>query len=212
MQLSNLKTRIRTMTALVCLPLVAGAAFAQDTDGTDGMEMSEGAIEQSDTGALQNAVVVTVGDAEIVGADVMTVINMMPQEMQSQPSETLVPMAIEQLILRELIVAEARSEDLSEDPDVIALVEGDAQAPEEDAMVQVWLDRELSDVVTDEAVQDLYDEAAEQQDLPPLEEARPQIEQALIQQAIQDIRNDLEEDVEVVFYDESGEPLEQAEE
>ncbi|MCA1777650.1 MAG: hypothetical protein LC676_19175 [Loktanella sp.] len=212
MQLSNLKTRIRTMTALVCLPLVAGAAFAQDTDGTDGMEMSEGAIEQSDTGALQDAVVVTVGDAEIVGADVMTVINMMPQEMQSQPSETLVPMAIEQLILRELIVAEARSEDLSEDPDVIALVEGDAQAPEEDAMVQVWLDRELSDVVTDEAVQDLYDEAAEQQDLPPLEEARPQIEQALIQQAIQDIRNDLEEDVEVVFYDESGEPLEQAEE
>lgn len=212
MQLSNLKTRIRTMTALVCLPLVAGAAFAQDTDGTNGMEMSEGAIEQSDTGALQDAVVVTVGDAEIVGADVMTVINMMPQEMQSQPSETLVPMAIEQLILRELIVAEARSEDLSEDPDVIALVEGDAQAPEEDAMVQVWLDRELSDVVTDEAVQDLYDEAAEQQDLPPLEEARPQIEQALIQQAIQDIRNDLEEDVEVVFYDESGEPLEQAEE
>lgn len=212
MQLSNLKTRIRTMTALVCLPLVAGAAFAQDTDGTDGTEMSEGAIEQSDTGALQDAVVVTVGDAEIVGADVMTVINMMPQEMQSQPSETLVPMAIEQLILRELIVAEARSEDLSEDPDVIALVEGDAQAPEEDAMVQVWLDRELSDVVTDEAVQDLYDEAAEQQDLPPLEEARPQIEQALIQQAIQDIRNDLEEDVEVVFYDESGEPLEQAEE
>ncbi len=212
MQLSNLKTRIRTMTALVCLPLVAGAAFAQETDGTDGMEMSEGAIEQSDAGALQDSVVVTVGDAEILGADVMTVINMMPQQMQSQPSETLVPMAIEQLILRELIVAEARSEDLSEDPDVIALVEGEAQAPEEDAMVQVWLDRELADVVTDEAVQDLYDEAAAQQDLPPLEEARPQIEQALIQQAIQDIRIDLEEDVDVVFYDASGEPLEQADE
>lgn len=210
MQLLNLKTRIRTMAALMCLPLVTGATFAQEADGTDGMEMSEGAIEQSDTSALQDAVVVTVGDAEILGSDVMTVINMMPQQMQSQPSETLVPMAIEQLILRELIVAEARSEDLSEDPDVIALVEGEAQAPEEDAMVQVWLDRELSDVVTDEAVQDLYDEAAGQQELPPLEEARPQIEQALIQQAIQDIRIDLQEDVDVVFYDASGEPLEQA--
>jgi len=76
-------------------------------------------------------------------------------------------------------------------------------------MVQVWLDRELADVVTDEAVQDLYDEAEGQQDLPPLDEARPQIEQALVQQAIQDIRIDLEQDVEVVFYDESGQPLEQ---
>jgi len=209
MQLSNFKTRARTMTAALCLPLLAGAAFAQDTDAADDTEMSEGAMEQSDAGALQEAVVVTVGDAEIRGSDVMMVIGMMPAQMQSQPPETLVPMALEQLILRELIVAEARTENLSEDPDVIALVEGEAQAPEEDAMVQVWLDRELADVVTDEAVQDLYDEAEGQQDLPPLDEARPQIEQALVQQAIQDIRIDLEQDVEVVFYDESGQPLEQ---
>jgi len=118
MQLSNFKTRARTMTAALCLPLLAGAAFAQDTDAADDTEMSEGAMEQSDAGALQEAVVVTVGDAEIRGSDVMMVIGMMPAQMQSQPPETLVPMALEQLILRELIVAEARTENLSEDPDV----------------------------------------------------------------------------------------------
>ena len=124
----------------------------------------------------------------------------------------LVPMALQQLILRELILAEARAQNLAEDPDVVALVEGSMQAAEEDAMVKIWLDRELADVVSDETVRQVYEQAQGQQDLPPLEEARPQIEQMLVQQAMQEIQTRLRQGAEIVLYDPTGRPMEQPQE
>ena len=141
----------------------------------------------------------------------MTVIGMLPPQLQSQPPQMLVPMALEQLILRELILEEARGQNLAEDPEVQALVENSAQTAEEDAMVQIWLDREMAGVVTDEAVQQVYKGAQAQgaQNLPPVEDVRPQIEQHLRQQAMQDIQMRLREGADVVFYDPTGRPMEQ---
>ena len=52
-----------------------------------------------------------------------------------------------------------------------------------------WLDREMANVVTDEAVQQVCADAQAQgqQDLPPMDALRPQVEQHLRQQAMQDL-------------------------
>ncbi len=207
--------------ALLSVPFAGGAALAQESNGTDQTQQSQETAQrssqpatgsgQTEGGPQQDQVVATVGETEIRGSDVMTVIGLLPPQMQSQPPQMLVPMALQQLILRELILEEARAQNLSDDPDVVALVEGSAQTAEEDAMVKVWLDRELADVVTDESVQQVYEQAQAQgqQDLPPIEEARPQIEQLLMQQAMQEIQSRLRQGAEIVLYDPAGQPVEQ---
>ena len=151
----------------------------------------------------------TVGGAEIRGSDVLTVIGMLPPQLQSQSPDMLVPIALEQLIMRELSLEKARSQNLAEDPEVVSLVTGSTQAAEKDAMVQVWLDRELAKTVTDEAIQKSYDEAQQgQKDFPPLEAVRPQIEQHLRRQALEELRTQLREGADIVLYDPTGKPVE----
>ncbi len=156
-----------------------------------------------------DALIATVGDAEIRGSDVMTAIGALPPRLRTQQPDLLVPLAVEQLVLRELILDRARQENLAEDPDVRQLVDEAAQLAEEDAMVQVWLQRELDERVTDQAVEQSYAQAqaTTQQELPPLDEVRPQIEQTLRQQAIAEISNELRQGAEVTFYDASGSPV-----
>ena len=227
MRMPNSNMRSTAIAAFLSLPLASGAAFAQQSQQTGQTDQSttpsqdtaqQQSSSQSATGSGQAAgsqqedsVVATVGDAEIRGSDVMTVIGMLPPQLQSQPPQMLVPMALEQLILRELILEEARGQSLADDPEVVALVENSTQTAEEDAMVQVWLDRQMANVVTDEAVQQVYEGAQAQgaQGLPPIEEVRPQIEQHLRQQAMQDIQMRLRQGADVVLYDPTGRPLEQ---
>lgn len=214
MKIMNTRMCSTALAAVLGLSLGAGAALAQQAQETPDSQQQRA---QSDTGAGQvdgapqgDAVVATVGDAEILGSDVMFIIGLLPPQMQSQPPETLVPVALSQLILRELILEEAREQNLAEDPEVIALVETAGEEAEEDAMVQVWIDREMADVVTDEAVQQAYETAqAQGQELPPLEEIRPQIEQFLRQQAMQEIQAELRQGADIVLYDATGRPLEQ---
>ncbi|WP_375259446.1 hypothetical protein [Citreimonas sp.] len=176
----------------------AGDGTAQSMDGSDGAD-----------GQQPDAVVATVGGTEIRGSDLMSAIGALPPQMQQQPPQMLIPMALEQLILRELVLAEARSQNLQDDPEVIALVEREAQTTEDNALVQIWLQREMEGAVTDEAVQQTYDQAVAegQQNLPPLAQVRPQIEQFLRQQAMQDIQTRLREGADVVFYDPTGNPI-----
>lgn len=230
MSMTNSKVNNTAIAALLSLSLASGAGFAQQSQDTDpaSTDQAQDSAQQQDspqqqssqlpTGSEQptadqqaDAVVATVGGSEIRGSDVMTVIGMLPPQLQSQPPQMLVPMALQQLILRELIIEEARSQNLADDPEVVALVESSSQEAEEDAMVQVWLDREMENVVTDEAVQQAYEDAQAQgeQELPPLEEVRPQIEQHLQQQAMQDIQARLRQDAEIVLYDPTGRPVEQ---
>ncbi|MDX5414209.1 MAG: SurA N-terminal domain-containing protein [Rhodobacterales bacterium] len=231
MKLTKLHLQGTAIAAVLSLPLMGGAALAQQSQSTDqdaaptasapatNAEQTNSAQEGSgQTGAEQagdtqgqDSVLATVGDAEIRGSDVMMVIEKLPPQLQSQPTQMLVPMALEQLIFRELVLEQARSQQLADDPEVVALVEQSAPGLEEDAMVQVWIDRELGNAITDEAVQDVYDQAKAQgqQNLPSLEQARPQIEQFLQQQAIRDIQTQLMQGADVVFYDASGQPMEQ---
>lgn len=219
MKIMNSKMRSTAIAALLSLPLATGAAFAQQSQGTDQTQEqpSQSGSGQTSSGQASgseqasDAVVATVGSTEILSSDVMTFIGTLPPQLQSQPPQMLLPMALDQLVLRELILEDARSQNLADDPEVIALAGTSAQAAEDDAMVQVWLDREMANVVTDEAVQQAYDEAQAQgqQDLPAIEEVRPQIEQYLRQQEIENIGLRLREGAQIVLFDATGRPIEQ---
>ncbi|SHI88385.1 hypothetical protein SAMN04488012_103203 [Palleronia salina] len=81
---------------------------------------------------------------------------------------------------------------------------------DENATIEAYVSDRMEGVVTDEAVQRVYDEAAANSDaeLPPLEQVRPQIEQQLRAEEIASLRDELEEGVEIVFYGPDGQPRE----
>jgi hypothetical protein len=180
----------------------AGQAQSAPSQGGGGQQPGMGA----------ETLIATVGGADITGADVIAVIDTLPPQLRQQPPQLLVPMAVDSLVLRELILQEARARNLGEDAEVRALVDAAGRAAEEDAMVQVYLQRELESRVTDEAVQQTYESLTQsvEGEAPALDQVRPQIEQRLGQQALQSLRTELEGDVEVVFYGPDGQPMEAA--
>ena len=192
-----------------------GAAQSDDATQAEGSASGTAGTAQDGTmaGEEGDVVVARVGDADIMRSDVMSVIGTLPPNMQEQPAETLIPLAVEQLVLRELILQQAREAELENDPDVDALLAGTPDAPEEareNAMVQVWLDRELEGAVTDQAVEDTYGQVQSQlgDQAPPLEEIRPQIEQEVRRQAFLGISDELQSGAEVTLFGPDGEPIE----
>ncbi len=187
----------------------SGADTKQDQDiaaTSDGEPREQG----QDGGSFdREALVAKVGEEEITQGDVMAMINAMPQSMrQQQPSEALIPMAVEQLVMSELLLAAAKEEGLAEDEEVQAAVEKDQRMREEDAMVRIYLERELDGAVTDEKIQSTYDEIKSNADteIPPLEAVRPQIEKQLRQEAYADLRGELQNETRIVFYGADGKP------
>lgn len=212
----------------LALPLWAGAVLAQEgEDATQGTqapaEGSEPAQQAGDTGQTEggqtqgeaeapDVLIATINDAEIRNSDLMRAIGALPPQLSAQPPEIVAATALEQLFLREAIVQEARAQGLAEDPEVLALVQSATQAAEEDALVQVWLQRELATRVTPEAVDAAYagiQAVAGEQPVPPLDQIRPQIRQNLAQQAILAIEAALLTDADVVLFAPDGQPLDQ---
>ena len=223
MTLQSTLARSTALAALLALPLAP--AFAQE-DGAEQDQAMEEKIEQADApdtaetdtamteGAMESAmggadaVVVTVGETEILGTDVMRAIGALPPAMRQQPAEMLLPMALDQLVLRELILDRARGEGLAEDPDFAERAEQASAEAEDDALVQFWLQRELADATSDEAVNAAYERitANAQGEVPALEAIRPQIEQELRRQQMTRIRADLQaKGPEIRFSGESAE-------
>lgn len=225
MFMTNRTLHSAALAAALALPIAAAPAFAQTADSgqtsgdsTESTQMAPQAAPEGTTAGDPMAapspdqVVATVGGTDILGEDVVAAIALLPPQVQAQPPQMLIPLALEQLILRELILQEAQSQNLAEDPEVTQLVEQTMQDAQSNAMVQIWLERETADAVTDEAVQQYYDEAKAQggENFPPLEEVRPQIEQHLRQQQMSELRTSLREGADVVLYGPNGEPMEDA--
>lgn len=224
------KNKLLTSAAALALalPLWAGAVLAQEgedaaQDTQAPAEGSEPTQQTGDTGQTADGqsqgeaeapdvLIATINDAEIRNSDLMRAIGALPPQLSAQPPEIVAATALEQLFLREAIVQKARSQGLAEDPDVLALVQGATEAAEEDALVQVWLQRELATRVTPEAVDAAYagiQAVAGEQPVPPLDQIRPQIRQNLAQQAILAIESALLTDADVVLFAPDGQPLDQ---
>lgn len=181
---------------------------AADQPATGAQEMQQQA--EGDSGP--DAIVARVGDADIMRSDVLGVIAVLPPELQQQPAEMLIPMALDQLVLRELILQKAREGGLEADPDVEAMLAGASDASDEareNAMVQVWLDRELEGAVTDQKVQETYGTIEGQlgDQVPPLDQIRPQIEQELRRLAFLELSEELHTGADVTLFGPDGEPI-----
>ena len=219
---TNMTLRTSLLALLLAAPLATPALAEQHSSGDDtAMDSADSdmptAAEQDDTsaavgtdGAAQaDPLIVTVGDTKITASDIEAALMAFPPQIrQTQPPEMLIPMAVEQLILRELVLQAAMSDNLAEDEDVQRILEEDDQRTEEDAMVQVYVEREMEGVVTEEAVQQAYDAVAEnsETEVPPLDAVRPQIERQLQQQRMTEMGERLGQSVEIVFYGPDGQP------
>ncbi len=201
--------RCTALVSAAIVPLLVVPASAQTAQQTD-----EGAITQEEATTIAvgqpDGVVARVGAVDIRRSDVMTQIGMLPERVRAQPPELLIPMAVEQLVLRQLILQEASTQELATDPQVQILTEEAAQAARNNVLVQVWLERELGERVTDEAVQAAYDalQATSEAELPPLDQVRGQVEQSLQQQEIGVLTQELLGSDLVVFYGPDGQPME----
>ncbi|MCL3883150.1 SurA N-terminal domain-containing protein [Marivita sp. GX14005] len=195
---------LTTATALIALAPLAQAQ-SEDAQADTG-----NAVADDTSGGIPSVLLVTVGNSEITGEDVQAVIDGLPERLRSQPQDMLVPMALDSLILRELVLQKARTTDLADDPEVKSLVAEKSEMAEEDAMLQVYLQRELDTRASDEKVREMYDALQENSDteLPPFEDVRLQIAQQLRQQALQGIKSDLQDEIEIVFYGPDGKPME----
>ncbi len=145
------KTNLRNSAAvaLLSLPLWAGAVLAQDTpdakaQGDAGAEQAQpldetaqGADGQSSSGAVTDGLLATIGGVEIRNSDLLTAIGALPPPLTAHPPEIVASLVLQQLLLREAIVQEARSQNLAQDPEVQSLVSKATQAAEKHALVQV---------------------------------------------------------------------------
>ena len=178
---------------------------------TEIQENAPSEIQGQQAAQQQDALVATVGDEKITRSDVMDAITELPPQVRQTPPQMLFPAVLDQLVTRELIVQEARAANLQDDPEVTSMTDAQTEDAREQAMVQVWLRRELEDRITDEQVQATVDElkAANPQveDTPGLTQ---QVKQALQVQAIADISDELRKSAEVTFYDPAGQPVEGA--
>ncbi len=163
----------------------------------------------SSSSSTGDQLVVTVNGSEIRQSDIRDAISTLPPQMQQMPEEMLVGLALDQLVARQLILEEANSQQLAEDPEVKQLVDSMLNRLTEQAVVQVWLTRELEGEITEERLReefDRYQQANSQSDL-TFEQARPQIEQALRQQVMSNVTDRLRQGADVVFFDASGNPV-----
>jgi hypothetical protein len=187
-----------------------GTDQSQKQSGHQAQGGAQGQGGQQTMNAQQaEALILTVGDTEIRGREVMEAIGALPPQLRQQPLDMLVPIALDQLVMQELILQEAKNANLQNDPEVRALADPAAQAAQERAMVQVWLQRQLQERVTDQQIQQVYDGIKAAQPnaaVPPLEQIKPMIEQQVRQQALTEIRNNLRQGADITFYGPSGQP------
>ncbi|TDL76228.1 hypothetical protein E2L08_14120 [Palleronia sediminis] len=198
-----------TALALVlAAPLAIAPALAQDAGASQSTGGDAGASTQE---MSPDSVVVSVDGDEITFADVLAGVDALPPQIRQQlPPQQLVGIVVNQLVLRELILRDAEAQNLGDDPEVAELQQGTTDRARDNAIAQVYVRRELESATTDDAIQQAYDAIKEnaEGEVPPLEAVRPQLEQQLQERALSDLRERLEDGVEIVFYGPDGEPQE----
>lgn len=108
--------------------------------------------------------VATVDGEPVTQSEVESTLQRMPPQFQQQPLELVTPMVVQQIGISRRIHAQALSEGYADDPEVAERV-----AEAEQGIIQdVWVERQLDELVTDEAVQAAYETYLEQN--PPQDE------------------------------------------
>ena len=125
---------------------------AEITASAEGQEGEEPMIK------LGNPVVAVVNNEEIKRSDVFTFISGLPEQVRAMPIENLFPMALEQVINNKLVTEKAASANLDSDPEVEQLL---AQTKEQ-IIRNVFIERQVSEQITQKKLLDSYNKLLEQ--------------------------------------------------
>lgn len=103
--------------------------------------------------APEDIVIAEVDGVEITYAEVIDAIARLPMQSQQMPAQVLVPAITDQLIAARLIEARGYADNLADDPEVIARLDVLRGLVIQD----VWLERQITDRVTEEALEAYYE-------------------------------------------------------
>ncbi len=103
--------------------------------------------------ASPNPIVATVNGDPVHLDDVRAAAQSLPDEMRQLPPNVLFPMIVNQVIDQKALLIAARHEGLQKDPQVQKTMQSAADT----ALQNIYLTREVSPMVTDQAVHDIYD-------------------------------------------------------
>lgn len=151
--------------AVVAVALAVGA-FVMTKNGVAETEGDKAEITASAEGQegeepmikLGNPVVAVVNNEEIKRSDVFTFISGLPEQVRAMPIENLFPMALEQVINNKLVTEKAASANLDSDPEVEQLL---AQTKEQ-IIRNVFIERQVSEQITQKKLLDSYNKLLEQ--------------------------------------------------
>lgn len=198
---------IATLLACGALTPAAAQEAATETPAESDAAAPAGAEPEE---AAADPLIARVNGTDIRESDVRSMISKLPQQIQQLPPQTVVAIAVEQLVNQELLLQEAQAQDTGQDPEVQALVAEMVEDLTEQAVLQVWMTRHLEGELTEELLQEEF--ARYQQENPGAGESfgtlRPQLEQALRQRLLNELAASLRADAEIVFFDASGNPVE----
>jgi len=114
--------------------------------------------------STEDRTVATADGEPVTLSEVESTLQRMPPQFQQQPIELVTPMVVQQIAISRRIHAKALSEGYADDPEV-----ADRIAEAERGIIQdTWIERQLDELVTDDAVQAAYDNHLEQN--PPKDE------------------------------------------
>lgn len=126
--------------------LIAGAALSA------ALALAWPAAAQDETADQEDPVVATVNGQEIYQSEVILAAQSLPPQYQSQVN-ALFPLLVERLIDMRLLSIAAEDAGLAEDDEVKERLE----AQKLDVMREVYLERQIAELVTDERVKERYD-------------------------------------------------------
>ncbi|NBB81817.1 MAG: peptidylprolyl isomerase [Alphaproteobacteria bacterium] len=139
-------------------PLALAAALA--------LGLAAGPVLAQDEGETEDRVVATVNGDPIYESDVDRAITQLPQQVRQMPREALIPALANQLAVGRLITEQGYEAGLDEDPVVIERVE----EAEETIVQEVWLDRAVQDRISEEAIDEAYQDFLAEN--PPTEQVK----------------------------------------
>ncbi|MBV6632007.1 MAG: peptidylprolyl isomerase [Alphaproteobacteria bacterium] len=108
----------------------------------------------TEAGPDEDLVIARIGDREYTTADLEVFVQTLPPQLQQLPLSVIYPSLIEQFVSLELVVNEAYKQGLESDPEVV-----EALKVEQDRIVrEIFLDRYVETQVTEESIDDAYNE------------------------------------------------------
>ncbi|MDX1580350.1 MAG: peptidylprolyl isomerase [Alphaproteobacteria bacterium] len=144
--------RLRILVA--SFALIAAAPLLAACDQESSPDQANGAGSSADAASDGGEVVAVVNGEEIYDADVTRLYESLPAELQQMPKSFMYEGLVERLIERKLIVSEAKKAGLADDP----AIERQVQNYREELLQENWLVGRIEDQLTEERLQQAYEE------------------------------------------------------